>query len=496
MESDQPPSLSQPRGWLLVFGPGAIIASLTIGSGELVFSSRGGALFGYSLLSTFLAVCLLKWALVFATARHLVLTGRHPFERWALLPGPRGWLPAVFFFFAVLCFPIWVAFHAGTVGTLLGSLTGTQGALHGAGPSLWGLLVILLLTWLTLSGNYARLEKVQRLLVGTMLLLVTGSLVALQPDWGQLFAGLFSAPPTAYPEWISQYPEIAQRPVWLELSTYVGVIGGSGFDYLAYVSFLRSKHWGRSDQAPATDAELEVMAKNPRHQDRAWVKAPLIDCSLSFLVVLLFSLVFVACGTEVLRAQASVPSGATLLTLQAQFVSHLGTWFEPIYFAGALLAMLGTLYGTLEVAPATVSEAWRALRGQPVEQAELWRRRCVLALGLAGTLVLLGLITYQITTQQERPELLVRLLTPANLFTGVLSCGVITGLALWSDYRFLPRALRMPFPLQALLLLGCALFLYLGFRAYADLGPVKAVLVMSGTLLLGMAVAVRLSAKH
>ncbi len=83
-----------PAGWVALFGPGAIIASLTIGSGELVFSSRGGALFGYRLLGLFLMICLLKWALVFATARHLVLTGADPFQRWMSLPGPAVGCPA------------------------------------------------------------------------------------------------------------------------------------------------------------------------------------------------------------------------------------------------------------------------------------------------------------------------------------------------------------------------------------------------------------------
>ena len=76
-----------PLAWLTVFGPGAVIASLTIGSGELIFSSRGGALFGYRLLWFFLLVLLLKWALVFVTARHMVLRGAHPFQCWMELPG-------------------------------------------------------------------------------------------------------------------------------------------------------------------------------------------------------------------------------------------------------------------------------------------------------------------------------------------------------------------------------------------------------------------------
>ena len=70
-----------PARWIAVFGPGAIIASLTIGTGELIFSSRAGALFGYDILWLFLLTCALKWVLVFSSARHMVVSGVHPFER-------------------------------------------------------------------------------------------------------------------------------------------------------------------------------------------------------------------------------------------------------------------------------------------------------------------------------------------------------------------------------------------------------------------------------
>src|SRR5437764_10971848 len=120
-----------PLAWLTIFGPGAVIASLTIGSGELIFSSRGGALFGYRLLWFFLLVLLLTWALVFVSARHMVLSGAHPFERWMELPGPRGWFPLVFVLLALVCFPVWVSFHSGTVGTLLSWLAGTETSVHG-----------------------------------------------------------------------------------------------------------------------------------------------------------------------------------------------------------------------------------------------------------------------------------------------------------------------------------------------------------------------------
>ena len=40
------------------FGAGAIIASVTIGSGETLFASKGGAIFGYTLLWCFLGLLL------------------------------------------------------------------------------------------------------------------------------------------------------------------------------------------------------------------------------------------------------------------------------------------------------------------------------------------------------------------------------------------------------------------------------------------------------
>ena len=114
--------------WLKFFGPGAILASLTIGVGELVFSTRAGALFGYNLLWFFALILFLKWVLVYSTARHIALTGAHPFQRWMELPGPRGWLPILFLVLAAAAFPIWVAFHSGTLGTLVAALLNSPGA--------------------------------------------------------------------------------------------------------------------------------------------------------------------------------------------------------------------------------------------------------------------------------------------------------------------------------------------------------------------------------
>ena len=70
------------RAMLKFFGPGAIIASVTIGSGETVFASRGGAVFGYAMLWCFVGGGLMKFVQVYTAARYITLTGEHPIERW------------------------------------------------------------------------------------------------------------------------------------------------------------------------------------------------------------------------------------------------------------------------------------------------------------------------------------------------------------------------------------------------------------------------------
>ncbi len=82
-----------PLRYLKFYGPGAIIASVTIGSGETVFASRGGAIFGYALVWCLVLVSALKAIQAYSSMRIITLTGRHPVYYWARMKGPKGWFP-------------------------------------------------------------------------------------------------------------------------------------------------------------------------------------------------------------------------------------------------------------------------------------------------------------------------------------------------------------------------------------------------------------------
>ena len=454
-----------PAAWLAVFGPGAIIASLTIGTGELVFSSRAGVLFGYDILWLFLLTCVLKWTLVFTAARHMVLSGAHPFERYMHLPGPRGWFPLLLVLMLVVSIPVWVGFLAGVLGTL---------PMHylGMDSHLWGALAVVLVTLVALGGGYTALERVQLLIVGVLLFAVTLSMVFLGPDWGGLLEGLLVPSALEYPSWLpAAYPDIAARPVWVETATYVGVIGGGAYDYLAYVSFVRHKSWGLSGGSAVESGDLQRLADASGSEEgvlRGWIRAPLIDCSVSFLVVLVFSVVFVASGKIVLAVQQKIPDSSNLLNLQEEFLTQLHPWLLPLYVVGALLALLGTIYGTLEVGPTIAVEALRALRQTTDDRVLARARRWSVLWASGGGLVVLAWSYAYTQAGEGRPPALVAIITPANLFTGVLACGFVCLLSPWTDRRFLPRPWRMPSVLVLLNLVAGLFFLALGAKGYWD----------------------------
>lgn len=473
-EAETPTAPKLPHGlwgWLAIFGPGAIIASLTIGTGELIFSTRGGALFGYRILFLFVIISVLKWGLVLASSRHIMLTGVHPYERMLELPGPRGWLLIMLLAMATFCLPIWMSFHSGMLGNLMSWITGTQGAFHGGGDYLWGVLILVGLLVVSAVGGYTVLERVQTVIVFTMVLCAAWTLLLYQPNWLEMLFGLVPQR-LSYPDWLSErYPDIAKQSVWVETTRYVGVIGGAGFDYLAYTSWLREKSWGLAARR-ATPEDLAEVAADPHHVMRRWLRAPLVDSSISFGMVVAFSSVFVASGAMILGPSHLVPDEDNMLNLQATLVTQIHPWLLPLYIVGAFLTMIGTLYGTIEIACIIADEIVRSfVPDWTRERAQRLRGGCIAWCATIALLILAWLFLQQVlhTGTENRPKILLNtVLTPVNLFTGVLFCGVVCLVNVWIDWRWLPRRLRLPWWLLGLNLFSGVVFLALGVKGYWD----------------------------
>ena len=92
---------------------------------------------------------------------------------------------------------------------------------------------------------------------------------------------------------------------------------------------------------------------------------------------------------------------------------------------------------------------------------------------------------------RNKPRVLLALLTPVNLFTGVLACGLICILVIWMDRRWLPPALQPPIWLTLLNFVSASIFLALGLKGYWDNEDrVIVVSLMIGMFVLALIVAV------
>jgi len=422
-----------------IVGPGAIIASVTVGTGETIFSPRLGAIFGYSMLWVILAAVVAKGVLVYTGARHLVLTAEHPMTAWARLPGPRAWMPALIGGVALISFPLWVAALSDAVASLCVWVTGV-GVGTGWGRPAWATAIVLAAMGLSLIQTYNVVERVSTGFLALKILSIFVAILVIKPDWGAALAGLLTPAMPPYQPWVPErYPEVAEKAALFHVAVFLGVIGGGVQDYVGYVGFMREKKWGASGQEGGGPDALPLDAASISRA-RLWLRVPLFDVVFSFASVLLLTGCFMVLGAAVLHPQMEVPTDADLYSKQSQFLGLVHPWLVSVYKAGIFFAIFGAIYGTFEVYARSAYEPFHAVFPKRRWEMPRVRRWVTLYSGLGALLILwTGFKTVMI----------VKVTSP---FSGVLGGGLWCLAMLWVDRSQMPKPYRMGPVLAALTL--------------------------------------------
>ena len=460
------------RDMVKFFGPGAVMASLTIGTGETFFASRGGAVFGYAILWTFALGSVMKGIASYSAMRYFTLTGEHPLDRWAHFPGPRGWFPLFMGLLSIACFPFWLAFVPSTLGTLMNWMFGF------GDPVVWGTFFSFAVIALVFTRGYEFLEKTQLSILGLLVLSILFSVFYFKPDWLAVLKGMLIPSVSDYEPWVREhYPAVAARPVWVEITVYIAAIGGGTYDSIGYVGLLREKKWGmlahprlpevqkRIQEYAAKGSPLPISdtSSNVR-TGLSWLKAPAIDVIISYSALILFAAGFMIGGARILHPERLIPDGVRLLEYQARFLVDIKPWLLPIYNAGVFLAVFGTLYGAYAVYPRTAYECLRTVlpgfRRASFSRVKFW----ITIYGASGGLFLMWL-----------PKLcsgieIIDLPTPAGIVGGVLTLGLWCLAMIWTERRFLPEPLRMRPVLVILTLISGLAMIFLGLKGWWDYG--------------------------
>ncbi|MCY3758903.1 MAG: Nramp family divalent metal transporter [Acidobacteria bacterium] len=458
---------TNPLQWIRFFGPGAILASVTVGSGEILFPSRGGAIFGFSILWVILFVAFLKWIFVYTSIRHMILSGGHPLERWRKIPGPSGWFPLFLIVIVTLATPLWFSFLTGLTGQICTAIAGV------GDQYLWATLSVVGAIALLSFGGYQFLEKAQTIILGLMVVCIVVAVFYVAPPWLQVLQGFFPQA-LSYPDWLySLMPQMRDRSVWVEVVVYSSAIGGQSYDYLGYLSFLREKKWGWSHLETATPEQLEGIAARKDHPARLWLRAALVDTGASFFMVVFIGACFAILGTVILQPDQQVPEGLRMLTYQAAFLTTLHPWLLPLYHLAVFLAFFGILYGGPELSYRVLFEY---LKSMPRFRNRLPLR----GLRTGWILWALGGGILVLWWSRFNPEVrLLDIVTPAGIYTGVLSCGLYALANLWMDRRFLPLRLRMGSWLVALNVASAIALSSFGLKALWDYDQFRGYLVLA-----------------
>ncbi|MBI1358537.1 MAG: divalent metal cation transporter [Acidobacteria bacterium] len=314
-----------------LIGPGLILASSIVGSGELIATTVLGAENGYTLLWLIILSCLIKIVVQNELGRYAIGSGETTLEAFDHVPGPRfrvSWM--------VWCWFLMVMFTLMQVGGMLG---GIAEVLHGqlalnpdpdASRMIWVWVINFITVGLLIGGRYAVVEKTAMALVVTFTALtVSCAFILLKlPEyfsWSEVLRGLSFQPPEG------------------GIATAVAVFGITGVGATELVMY---PYWciekGYASYAGPRDDSPEWVRRA-----YGWIKVMGVDVLNSMVIYTFATIAFYLLGAGVLNGMGLIPQGSeTISTLSNLYTQTLGPWSLPIFLAGAVAVLYSTVFAS------------------------------------------------------------------------------------------------------------------------------------------------------
>lgn len=369
----EPWSLKKIFALASVFGPAAIVASVSIGAGETIVVVRAGAWASYDLLWLVLLSCVVKGVFVtYLLGRYTAVSGEYIGNRLAKLPGPRGWLLIAIVIFEMVGAPLaWVPI-AKPCGALLHFLLESRLPLS-ISVTVWqNIITSCFITLALLFGlrlSFEKLEKQQLIICG---ILVAGTVIGtlmVRPDIGKAIIGSLSIGHIPeFPEWT---PKDAVKNPLLTMATTFGYVGGSVMGYVVYANWVSIHKWGMTahkniigirNHAGNRD-RIDYLPENPNQVSQLRkILSPLRwDIGMGAVVLFIVTGAFMLSGAAVLYDLRSSFDGWSLLTDQASVWKNIHSSLVWVYYICIVAALWGTLQALPEIYARVIQEFFQAI---------------------------------------------------------------------------------------------------------------------------------------
>ena len=318
-----------PTSFLAMFrliGPGLILASSIVGSGELIATTVLGAENGYTLLWLIIVSCFIKIAVQNELGRHAIGTGETTLEAFDRVPGPRWKVSWVVW--------LWVVMIVLTMMQTGGMLGGISEILHGMIPGVpvqvWVGAVACFTAVLLIVGRYTTVERVAMGLVVSFTILTVSCafLLLKRPEffsWASVADGLMFHMP--------------QGGFVTAVATF-GITGVGATELMMYPYWCIEKGYarytGRREDTPVW-----------RQRAFGWIKVMGVDVVNSMVIYTFATIAFYLLGAGILHGMGLLPQGTEMVkVLSSMYTETLGGWSLYLFLIGAFAVFYSTVFAS------------------------------------------------------------------------------------------------------------------------------------------------------
>ena len=393
------------REKLRFMGPGVVLAGLAIGSGELIFTPRSAAQYGFTLLWVAVLTIVYKAAFSEALARLTIASGDDVFRAFDRLPGPRHWAQYVI----ILVFSLDMIGYGGIALAVGSSLAGLFPGLDiRAGAFCTTALVPVLLY----TGSYPFFEKVVAAMCAALLAGVIYTLFQVPLPAGQIARGLVPC--------IPQGSE----------STIMGLMGwiGAGTTTLLYSSWINEK----------------IGTACGEKDYRRWLSAMRIDCLASYTLILGISFSFLAMGAATLHVQGIVPEKQQIMSTLSRMLDSVPRGRET-FLVVAFFALFSTVVSCMDGKSRAIASMLTGIRPRLTNKLRSYRIVMGAYLAVMAVTIFLG---------DKQPAAVINMIASMN----AVVFGLLGFVLLYLD-RKLPVYARSHPALWCILFAGSTIFL-------------------------------------
>lgn len=316
----QAPSGKERLKWL---GPAFIWMLSSAGSGELLFTPRVAAMYGYTLLWAMLLAIAMKWFINREIGRYTACTGATFLKGVEVAFGKRNWP-----LFLILVPQALVA-----VTTIVGLAGAAATALFALIPfpaQLMAGAIIASTTFVILLRKYSVIEKITTALAIVISLTILAAAFSTTPDFTALGKGII---PTVLPGTKMQ-----------EVLPWVGFMlsGAAGLMWFSY--WTQAVGYGAAKTKPEHPLQLSYINSEKINQLRKWIKHLTLANTIAIGGGLLIALAFMILGAELLFPGQLVPEDKNMAFTLG---SMLGKLWGPVGFWFMIIAIVVTFVSGL-----------------------------------------------------------------------------------------------------------------------------------------------------